>query len=543
MSRRAVAGAAVAALAMTGLAACGSDEADTAEGGTLLFGNCAPQNPLVPANTNEVCGGVVVDSLFTGLVNYDPETAQPNNAVASSIESDDNQNWTITLNEGYTFHDGTPVTAESFVDAWNWASFGPNAAANGYFFSYIEGWDVLNPADPDDDPETDNTPAPKAETLSGLKATDDTTITVKLVQPQSSFPLQLGYTAFSPLPESFYEDPEAFGEKPVGNGPFQFESGNPETGFVLTKFADYTGPDKPVIDGVDFKVYTDPATQYNDLLAGTIDFVEQVPPTALIDNQYQSDLGEGRWVDKAVGIIQTATLPIYQDEYKDDVALARALSLAIDRELIVEKVYNNGRTPATGWVAPVVNGYEAGACGEWCTFDADKAKEQFADAKFKGPFSYAYNADGPGNKEAAEAICNSIKNTLDVECTPKPFQKFGAFRDAIGAREMTGPFRTGWQMDWPGMDNFLEPLYVTGASANDNDYSNPEFDKLIREGAALKGDEANAKYREAEKLLADDMSVIPLWYQSQQSGWSDRITDVQVTPFGTLDLTTVAFKG
>ena len=68
------------------------------------------------------------------MVRLDPETAEPILAVASSIESDDNQTWTITLNEGWTFHDGTDVTAQSFVDAWNWSAYGPNAQLNSYFF-------------------------------------------------------------------------------------------------------------------------------------------------------------------------------------------------------------------------------------------------------------------------------------------------------------------------------------------------------------------------------------------------------------------------
>ena len=68
--------------------------------------------------------------MFTGLVTYNQETAAPENAVATSIESTDQRVWDITIRDDWTFQDGTPVTTSSFVDAWNWAAYGPNAALN-----------------------------------------------------------------------------------------------------------------------------------------------------------------------------------------------------------------------------------------------------------------------------------------------------------------------------------------------------------------------------------------------------------------------------
>src|SRR5688572_14236640 len=105
--------AAVGALALAlplVLAACGDDEDSAAAAGTVRIFGCEPQNPLIPTNTNEVCGGNILDNVFTGLVHYDPDTAEPQNAVAESIESDDNKVWTVKLNDDYTFHDGTKVT-------------------------------------------------------------------------------------------------------------------------------------------------------------------------------------------------------------------------------------------------------------------------------------------------------------------------------------------------------------------------------------------------------------------------------------------------
>lgn len=529
--------AAAALAAPLALSACGSDSDSTADAsGSVKVFSCKPQNPLIPTNTNEVCGGDIIDNVFTGLVSYDPDTAAPNNAVASSIESSDNTTWTVKMNDNYTFSDGTKVTANSFVDAWNWGAYEPNAQLNSYFFCAIEGAADVNPSTCGDGEGKATT-----DKMTGLKVVSPTEFTIKLATPQSSLPVQLGYTAFAPLPASFYDDPEAFGKKPTGNGPFKIVAGTPDKGFTLEAVEGYVGPDKPKVKSVFFKTYRSDTAAYADMQANNLDLMNQVPASALKQDQYQKDF-PGRFVNKPVGVFQSFSLPLYDENYKDDPDLGKALALAVDRKTITEKIYNNGRTPATSWVSPVVQGYTAGTCGEFCTYNPTLAKEYLAKAKFKGPFSYAYNADGPGNAAAAAAICNSIKNALDVECTPKAYVDFDTFRTAVVAKEMTSMFRTGWQMDWPAMDNFLAPLYVTKAGSNDGDYSNPQFDALIDKAAGQTGEEAVATYNQAQAILAEDMPVIPLWYQAQQSVWSTRVSGVKVTPFSTFDLTTVTLN-
>ena len=195
-----VAALSVAALALT---ACGGggDDADsgTAEGDMIINAHgTEPQNPLIPTNTNEVGGGHIVDAIFAGLVSYATD-GSTELEVAESIESEDNLTWTIKLNDGWTFSDGTPVTANSFVDAWNYGANPDNAQLNAYFFNAIEGTD-------DEGNSTDG------ETLSGLEVIDDLTFEVTLKEAAADFPDRLGYSAYFPLPEVAFEDMEAFGE-------------------------------------------------------------------------------------------------------------------------------------------------------------------------------------------------------------------------------------------------------------------------------------------------------------------------------------------
>lgn len=531
-----VIGASVIALT---LAACGgsSDSGSGGSGGSdsyVTVNGSEPQSPLIPAQTQEIGGGNVIDSMFTGLVTYNQETAAPENAVATAIESTDQQNWTITIRDDWTFQDGTPVTASSFVDAWNWAAYGPNAALNSYFFEPIEGFaEVQGEFDEEGNPVG----KPKAKEMTGLKVVSDTEFTVKLSRPNSQFPVMVGYSGFAPMPEVFFEDPEAFGKNPVGNGPFQFESWDPKVSIKLKAWPDYPGAQKPSIAGVDFKIYQDLDAAWADLQAGNLDVLDTIPDSGLAGGQYKSVLGD-RVVEQPAGIIQTISFPIYDKKF-ENVELRKAISRAIDRQTIINNVFNGTREVATGWVSPVVNGYKAGVCGEYCNFDAAKAKEMFdAAGGFDGKLTLAYNADG-GHKGWVDATCVSISNALGVECVGKPTADFATFRTEVVNKEMTGMFRTGWQMDYPSIENFLVPLYKTGASANDGDWSNKKFDDLMDEASAKAGQEGIDLFQQGEAVLAEDMPVIPMWYGAVVAGYSDTVSNVQFTPFSRVNLLTI----
>src|SRR5919107_5542118 len=190
----------------------GRDAAAT--GGTYSIYIGEPENPFVPGNTTESEGHQVISALWTGLVEYATDGAVEYTGVAESIESEDNTTWTITLRDGWTFHDGTPVTAQSFVDAWNYTAYSPNAQGASYFMANIEGYGDLQA--PVDEATGEPSGDPAAEEMSGLEVVSDTEFTVTLATPFAQFPVTVGYNAFFPLPESFFEDPEAAGFKPIG---------------------------------------------------------------------------------------------------------------------------------------------------------------------------------------------------------------------------------------------------------------------------------------------------------------------------------------
>ena len=121
---------------------------------------------------------------------------------------------------------------------------------------------------------------------------------------------------------------------------------------------------------------------------------------------------------------------------------------------------------------------------------------------------------------------------------------FKTFRDQITKREMKGLFRTGWQSDYPSIENFLTPVFATGAGANDGDYSNPAFDAKLAEAASAPDlDSANKLYQEAESMLAEDMPAIPLFDDVLTVVHSDKVTNVKMTNKGTVDLTSIQVAG
>jgi oligopeptide transport system substrate-binding protein len=522
--------AAAVALAAT---ACGGGGSDSGGGGgdgsgvvSASWGD--PQNPLEPANTNEVQGGKVLNMIFRGLKQYDAKTGAAQNMLADKIETTDSQNFTVTIKNGWKFSNGEAVTAKSFVDAWNYGASLKNNQKNAYFFGYIDGYAKVHP----------DSGSQSADNLSGLKVTGTNTFTVKLNQKFSTFPDTLGYAAYSPLPKAFFDNHAAWVKKPVGNGPYTIESYTKGSKMSLRKWDGYSGTDKAQNGGVDLKVYTDNNTAYTDLLAGNLDLVDDVPAAQL--KNAKSDLN-GRYINTPAGIIQTLAFPFYDKKWDASGVekVRKGLSMAINRKQITETIFQKTRTPATDWTSPVLGekgGFQDGLCGDACDYDPAKAKQLVKDGGGipGGQVKISYNADTGSHKEWVDAVCNSINNALDNDkaCVGNPVGTFADFRNQIGQHKMPGPFRAGWQMDYPLIQNFLQPLYYTNASSNDGQWTNKDFDKLVDQANA-ETDRAKAVklFQQAEGVVRDNMAAIPLWYQNGSAGYSDKVSNVALNQF------------
>ncbi|WP_329050323.1 ABC transporter substrate-binding protein [Amycolatopsis sp. NBC_01488] len=501
----------------------------------ISYSETEPANPLVPGNTTEVGGISVLGTLFRGLIEYDAKTAAPHNAVADSVTTTDSKVWTIKLKPGWTFHDGTPVTAKSFVDAWNYTAYSPNLMAGASYFSHVVGFSQVNNATADGkQPAT----LPAAKELSGLKVVDDKTFTVSLDAPFSEFGVQLGYAAFFPLPASFFADRKAFEAHPVGDGPFKFESYTPGKDLVVKRFDGFAGAQKPNIGGVDFRFYTDLDQAYADVLKNKLDFLSFTPWTSTQGGKIKKDLPEDRRKTYTYLGYQAIAFPLFDKRYASP-QFRQAISMAIDRKAMIQQVFNGGRTPADGLVAPNVQGHLDNQCGELCTYQPQKAKQLFDASGFQGDIELTSNIDS-GNQEWMEVICKQIQASLGRTCKFTPQTTLGDFRKQLNNRTVTGIYRSAWVADYPSIENFLNPLFRTGAASNVGQYSNPKVDALLQQAdAAPSQQQGQALYQQAEKLVLQDMPTIPIWWQSGTAAWASRLHNVQPTQFRELDLFSV----
>ena len=522
MRRLRVAMAAVLAALLVAvmLAGCGGGS----EPGVLVTANAGePQNPLIPTNTNENNGGRIVDRLFAGLMSYD-DRGNPTPEVAQSIDTTDNLNYRIKLKPGWTFTDGTPVTAKSFVDAWNYGALSTNAQLQQSFFSPIAGYDEVAAENP------------TAQTMSGLQIVDDTEFTVRLKAPTIDFTQRLAFTPFYPLPESAFKDMAAFGRNPVGNGPYQLASGDAWQHNVhidLVPNPGYHGNRTVKNKGLRLVFYANLDTAYADLQAGNLDVLDTIPPSAL--PTFRNDLGD-RALTGPTAQNQTLDTPLRLDHFGGEEGRLRrlALSAAINRQQICDQIFSGSRSPARDFTASSLPGFDPGLPGnDVLNYDPDRAQDLWEQADAISPWSgqyvIAYNADG-GHQEWVDAVANSIKNTLGIDAVGAPQPTFASMRTQITDRSIDTAFRAGWQGDYPSMLEFLEPLFVTGAGSNDVDYSNREFDGALTVAQAASSlEESYGLTNAAQQILLDDMPVVPLWDYISAAGHSPAVSDVVIT--------------
>lgn len=500
------------------------EEEEEAAGGS--FSAYVGQDPssLTPTDCTDSECSKILNSLFTGLVEYDAETSDPLPAIQESIESDDNVSWTITISDEWTFHDGTPVTAQSFVDAWNYGANGENAQGGSYFFERFAGYEDLQ-CETDDDGAC--TAPPAATELSGLSATDDTTIEVELTEAFSQFPIILGYTVFYPLPEVFFDDPEAFNEQPVGNGPYQMAGPwDHDVAVFLERYEDYIGDDAGNADEIEMRIYADIETAYNDALAGNLDIHDSIPPEQLAN--LEDDFGD-RQFEREISSFTYLGFPTYDERFSDPL-VRQAFSLAIDRQPIIDAIFNGAFTPAKSLVSPVVVGSREDAC-EYCEYDPERAADLLEQAGgFEGTLEFWFNS-GSGHDQWVEAAANQIRQNLGITDIAFREAEFAEYLDLGGSQGLTGPFRLGWGMDYPSPQNYLEPLYTEAsfgpAGSNYTFYADPAVDDLIAEGNAADSiDEGVEFYQQAEDIILEAMPVIPMWFGLGFNAYSERVDNV-----------------
>lgn len=548
----------LAAMVMTmvlagGVAGCGGPASSLEDSYAIAIREPAT---LIPGAVHTSAGARVVDALFTGLVQYDPTTSEPLLEVAESISSRDQRHWTITIEKGWTFHNGEPVTSENFVRAWNATAYGPNFWAGNTAFRRIEGYDALNPADPDGPQGPKAPPKPRTVKLSGLEVVDDDTFTVTLREPFSQFPLMLGMPAYFPLPTVAFENLEKFARKPVGNGPYQMTGAWTGGGSIdLTRYDDYTKGDEQAsapedeeaadyrggtyeasVRDLTYTFYSDVDAAYRDLEEGKVDIVPSLPPKLFDDAQ--EDFGS-RFVFRPGASFVHLGLPLYGERF-DDPRLRRAISMAIDREKLIETYFAEVPTRAESLISPAVPGSREDACADWCEYHPKRAKELFDAAGGYDGTLHLWYSSGSGQRPWMEAVAGMLRRGLGIEKVRFHERQPAAYATAVRNQSLTGPWRLASTPAYPSPQAYLEPLYTTGGRANHTGYSNDRVDALVAQANHARSlDTGVDRYQQAADIVLGDMPVIPLWFANTNAAHSSSVESVIVDAFGHIEVARV----
>ena len=488
----------------------------TANGGKMV---------VVPADTNEMGGGKVIRYLFEGLVSYDVNGKQHLEVAKSITPNDDASQFTIVINDGWKFTNGEAVTASSFADAWSYAANVKHAMKQASRMSIIKGYDELQDPNVSDDAK-----------LSGLEVKDDHTLVVTLNHSDSVFPVQLAHQSFFPLPSVAYKDIKAFGKNPIGNGPYKLKSWDVSKSITVVKNPDYKGSRTVKNGGIEFRVYTDEDSAYADVLAGNLDVLDAVPPSAVKTFRTAKNVTA---YSQAGSTYQGFVIPERLDHFgfdEEGQLRRQAISMAINRKQIVDKVFSNTKTVATDFTSPLVPEYSKDLKGAAnLEYNPEEAKKLWAQANkispWSGDFKIAYNADG-SHKAWVDAVANQIKNTLGINAEGDSYPTFSDIRDRVTDRTIATAFRSGWMLDYPSAEDYLTPLYSSasadGHGSNDGDYKSPKFDQELAD-ALSQTDESKrtAALQEAQETLLQDLPSIPLWCDNVAAVSAQNVKNVQ----------------
>lgn len=511
---RVVALASVATLAIVGCAPDGgADDGESAP--TIITANGSePLNPLITFGLSETNGRKIMADLYAGLVSFDAQGGIENE-VAESIETEDSQTFTITLEEGWTFTNGEEITAQTFVDTWIAAAQDPAGAS---WFAGIEG------------ASEDGTTEP-----TGLEVVDEFTFTVALKEPEADFPIRLASVSYMPLPSVAFEDLGAFGENPIGNGPYMLDGEGAwrhDEGISMVTNPDYSGNRVPANDGLEMVFYTDLGAAYADVQSGNLDVLDSVPDTQL--STFETEF-EGRHVNQPGTNPVGVRIPYYLERFEadDEGELRRAaISMAINREEIIETIFNGSRTLAADFTSPLLDGWTDQLEGaDVLEYNPDEAQRLWAEADAISPyddtFTIAYSTDGD-HQTWVDAVANQLSNTLGIQAEGQPYPTFAASLEARIDQTLTGATYAGQTAEFPARSNLLYNPFATDGLYNIDGYSSEAFDAKMDEAASAPSPEdSNSLIDEAQEILLIDLPNIPLWYNHTLGVWDEGVENVE----------------
>ena len=511
-----------------------AEEGETATGGS--GGTLNMRNTMEPTSLNTLLATYAYD--FTPInamiecLYRDDENDVPQPAGAETVDiSDDKLVYTFHLREDATWSNGDPVVATDYEFAWQQA-LNPEVASDYAYMLYF-----IHNAEPYFNGEVEWSEV-------GVKVIDEYTLEVTLDNPLPYATDLFAFPTLAPINQKFYEEVGADkyatdAEYFCCNGMYELTEWSHNSQIVFQKREDYWNADAVGPDEIVYKIITDSQAGLNSYLSREIDY---------------TDLDSGEVVQQAeaagfeVGV-KPARSSYYlivntEDEFMSNQNLRLALAYSIDKQALVDTVYQNDNQPMTSFTPPAI----MGAAG------ADGPSFQEALLEERGEM-YPGSGDLEKAQEYLQAALEELGCTVDelnlsIDCADDSLRRNCAtflqeqWRQNLGIENITvNSMQTkqvaanrqsgdycmslgGWSPDYNDAINFLD-LWVTDGGNNDSFWSNEEYDNLIAQATAEADDEVRQQYLfDAEEILAAEMPVIPLYWQCQNYSYNkDKIVD------------------
>lgn len=547
LKKRLIALSLAAVLGVTLLAGCGgsketgeqpaptdggttTEEPAQAGGGVIIHNLGSDPKTIDPALNSAVDGHQVIQSAFEGLCRVDEnQKAVPGMAESWEV-SEDGVTYTFHLRDA-KWTDGQPVKAGDFVYAWKRAVDPATAAEYAYQMYYLKNAEKINAGEMSLDDL-------------GVKAVDDKTLEVTLESAVPYFLELLAFPTYMPVREDIVSaDPEGWAlnmETYISNGPFKVTEWNHDDVMKLVKNENYYDADKVKLDGIDYVFIVESSTAFSAFEAGEIDYMEAVPSEqiALLQEKNDPNFKIYPYLGDYFYVFNVNAEPVNKPEVR------KALAYAIDRKQIVEQVTKAGQMPAKGFVPagiPMSDGkdFQETSGDHGMAEDLSKveeAKKLLADAGYPNGEGFPaveilYNTS-EGHKAIAEAIQAMWKDNLGINVELRN-EEWKVFQTTRNTKQYVIA-RHGWIGDYVDPMTFLD-MWVTGGGNNDADYSNPKYDEAIAKAKSSVGAERDQAMLEAEKILMEDMPVMPIYYYTNAVMMRENIKNAPKSPLGPVD--------
>jgi oligopeptide transport system substrate-binding protein len=492
-------------------------------------GNSADPETLDPHKTSTVYEAHILRDLFSGLVmQYAKANVMPGAAESWKV-SDDGKVYTFNLRKGATWSNGDPVTADDFVYSFRRLEDPATAAEYASMLYVVKNAKEINEG------------KMKPEEL-GVKAVDANTFEVTLNAPTPYFLEMLTHQANYPVHKASIEKLKEEWIKAgnlVSNGAYTLAEFVPNDHIKLVKNPKFYEADQVKIDVVNYFPTEDRSTALKRYEAGELDSNDDMPLEQLAD--MKAKFGDQVRIGPYLGTYYYA--PKLDKEPWSNPKLRRAISLAIDRDFLAEKVWGNSMLPGYSMVPPGIEGYEP-AIADY----AEKSQIDREDEAKKILTELGYGPDKPLKLEIRYNTSENHKNTavaIQEQLKPLGIEVTMVNTDTkthYGHLEQKGDFdfaRAGWIADYKDPETFLG-ISRKASGNNYSNYNSPKFEELMDKAAAAGGDPAERSkiLSQAERVLVDDLGNLPLLYYSYHNlvspklkGFEDNVMDVHPSRF------------